>query len=450
MQPARHRHLVSPGAALGLALVALLCAACGGQTAKGPPARVVLITLDTLRYDSLFGESGVMPRLAARAESGLVFDRFYSATSSTQPTHASIFTGLHPWQHGVTRNGLVLPASFDTLAERLADTGWSTGAVVASFPLDRRFLFQQGFDHYHDEMTEEHLRHKDDWNDFEIADGTFYSLGEHVTSQALEQIDLATGEHQFFWFHYFDPHAPYGDAAGGERLESNDLRLAIAEGPEAIEQALATARALYDQDIARMDEQIERVLARLDQDSDRYETHVIVTADHGESFGEDNSYGHRRRVTRYQVHVPCVVMGPRVPPGRRDEPAGSVDLYHTLLSLAGVSGADDGSGRDLLAPLGGRPAFAAGMRATVTAPVYDPRTNGRSVLIDTEQYFLAREDGMFVGNPERLQTGGDRGDPELLAEIAGIFAEFQAELRASESEELMDDETLEALNALGY
>jgi len=450
MPPVRHRPLLSPGAALGLALLVLLAPGCSGETTPVPPTRVVLITLDTLRYDSVFGDRAVMPRLASRAADGLVFDKFFSATSSTQPTHASLFTGLHPWQHGVSRNGMVLRAGFDTLAERFSDAGWSTSAVVASFPLDRRFLFHQGFDRYDDVMTEAHVKHTEAWNNVEMGDGNFYSLAEHVSGEALRQIDEAEGEHQFFWFHYFDPHAPYGDTAGGERIELNDLRLAIAKGPEAVMQTMAAARALYDQDIARMDEQIERVLARLDQDADRYETHVVVTSDHGESWGEDNSYGHRRRVTRYQVHVPCIVTGPAVSAGRSDEPAGSVDVYSTLLALARVPGDDDGSGRDLLAPTGGRPVFAAGMRPSVAKPVQDPRLNGRSVLVEGDQFFLARGDGHFIGNPERLQGGGNDPDPKLMAEVAAEFAKYQAELREAESEELIDEETRAALDALGY
>jgi len=191
------------------------------------------------------------------------------------------------------------------------------------------------------------------------------------------------------------------------------------------------------------------VLARLDEDADRYETHVVITADHGESWGEDNSFGHRRRVTRFQVHVPCIVTGPRVAAQHRDEPAGSVDLYATLLALGGVSGGD-GPGRDLLAPPDGRPVFAAGMRPSLAAPVHDPRLNGRSVLIEGDQFFLARGDGHFIGNPEMLPGGGNDADPKLLAEVAATFAAFRAELRASQSEELVDDETRAALDALGY
>ena len=91
-----------------------------------------------------------MPRLRKWAERGRVFERYYSSTSTTQPTHATLLTGLHPWEHGVPRNGMVLTDERITLAERLRDAGFRTVAAVASFPLHRQFGFDQGFETYHD------------------------------------------------------------------------------------------------------------------------------------------------------------------------------------------------------------------------------------------------------------------------------------------------------------
>ncbi len=99
----RRRLLV---AALGVGVA--LTAACTPQAE--PPVRVVLITLDTLRLDSFLGSAdrpGQMPRLRKWAERGRVFELYYSSTSTTQPTHATLLTGLHPWEHGVPRNGKV-------------------------------------------------------------------------------------------------------------------------------------------------------------------------------------------------------------------------------------------------------------------------------------------------------------------------------------------------------
>ena len=56
--------------------------------------------------------------------SGARFEDAYAPTSTTAPTHATLFTGLHPWEHGVPRNGRVLADEHVTLAERLAKTAY--------------------------------------------------------------------------------------------------------------------------------------------------------------------------------------------------------------------------------------------------------------------------------------------------------------------------------------
>ena len=155
-----------PSSASLVSLIPLLALlACGGEPprAEGPPARrLVLITVDTLRADAIEGERPAMPRLAARADAAARFVDSWTSTSTTQPTHASLFPGKHPWEHGVVRNGMPLAPEQLTLAEQLGEAGWQTSAVVASFPLARRYGLDQGFEVYVDEFTR---GDKQTWND---------------------------------------------------------------------------------------------------------------------------------------------------------------------------------------------------------------------------------------------------------------------------------------------
>ena len=82
------------------ALAPALCVAAFACSASHPAQRLVLITVDTLRADSLTAKR--MPRTFAFAAGGQRFERCYAASSATQPTHASLFTGQHPWEHGVS------------------------------------------------------------------------------------------------------------------------------------------------------------------------------------------------------------------------------------------------------------------------------------------------------------------------------------------------------------
>ena len=304
-------------AALVAAFVALAagCDRSGERTVR--PRRIVLVTIDTWRADAL----AKMPATSAFAARGLCFDQAYAATSTTQPSHASLLTGLHPWQHGVTRNGDVLAEVHETVAERLQAQGFSTAAVVASFPLGRRFGFAQGFDPFRDELFTPYAQR---WEGEDVEGGRFYTLGETITDEALALLASMPGERQFLWVHYFDPHDPYGDAvaaalAGGSGAEDvlpiAALLQAAASGPEDEARALVErARGLYERDLGALDRALARLFARLDADAARFETHVIVTADHGESFGEQGCLGHGKRLVPEQLRVPLVLVSPGLAP----------------------------------------------------------------------------------------------------------------------------------------
>ena len=436
-------------AALGAIVAAAAVAGASGCRSRPRPTRIVLITLDTLRYDAVFAGSGresPMPRLLARAKTGLAFERFYAATSSTQPTHASLFTGLHPWQLGVSRNGLTLGEEHTTVAEGLKAAGFATAAVVASFPVAHRFGFGQGFDAYDEQLTEGSPGQG--WEGHGDAEDGFYRLGERVTEVALAQIDRAQGDKQLFWFHYFDAHAPYGDSESGPRLRPHDL-LRLARAGVDVRAQVTQARTLYDADAAHLDRWLETLFARLDRDAGRVDTHVIVTADHGESFGEDGSLAHGRRVTPGQIHVPFFVLSPRVTPGVRRDVAGSVDLPLTVYGLAGLPTRAPG-GRDLLAAARGAAAF--GMRRSFAATQREIRIDGKEHALDFNLFYAVGNDGrIHAGNQAEILPGEGSGEPGAAAQpLQALFGSFERQLEGTERPRSSDPEVERALKALGY
>ncbi len=434
-------------------LVALAATAC--RPAEPSRVRVVLITLDTLRYDSFAGSdqrASTMPRLQEWSRQAAIFDRFYSATSTTQPSHASKLTGLHPWQHGVARNGQNLGPDKVSVVETLRDAGFATAAVVASFPVSRAFGFDQGFDTFDDEFGRGRLG---GWvggeDQGEAAKRPFYSLAERVTERAIAQVDRAVGDRQFFWFHYFDPHDPYGNTAGGELKGPVPLLRRAGRG-EDVSEGVRRARELYDQDVAFLDRWLAELLARLEDDAKRFETHVVVVSDHGESFGEDGSLAHGTRLTRGQIHVPCLIRSPRLEPGHRQDIAGSVDIAATLLSLAGVD-AELPQARDLTAPAE-RPPRTFGMRRVHAQGARFQRLDGKRYAIDEPWFYAVLEDGvLYKGNSGRLDVPA----AELAARSEGfegrlksLFRTFEETLEGSFQEVRLDQETFETLKALGY
>lgn len=435
------------GAVLPLALAA--CRRPAGT-------RLVLITLDTLRYDSFAGEPSAMPRLRRYAAARcLSFERFYAATSSTQPSHATLFTALHPWQHGVSRNGLVLGEQHVTIAEALREAGFATAAVVASFPVSRRFGFAQGFDDFHDEFAYELKAER--WEDVEgPPEDAFYSLGGEVAGAAIAAFDAARGGRQFFWLHFFDPHAPYGDTAGGETLRPREVVQQIVTGAADGDELLARARALYARDVESLDRHLDRVLQRLERDAEAFDTHVAIVSDHGESLGEDGSMAHGKRLTAGQIHVPLLVCSPRVAAGTRREVAGSIDVPRTLLELAGVAEARLAAGRDLTAAPPAAPR-AFGMRRSFATPYLELRLGGQEVVLEQNLFYVVEPDGSVrLGNGRRLgeEDAAATASPAPAGDGAGrylaLFRAFEAELAGRPAEELADAETRRALEALGY
>jgi arylsulfatase A-like enzyme len=430
----------------------LALAACDAETRR---ERIVLVTLDTLRHDALEGASGEsdMPLLRARCEGGTLFDRAFAAASTTQPTHATLLTGRHPWEHGVTRNGIVLGDEERTLAEALREHGFETHAVVAAYPLHRRFGFAQGFDSFHDDFHEAYVRQ---WEGAAVEGERFYSLADAVTDEALRVIELARGARQFFWFHYFDAHDPYGDDGGGDAAGGGRepltierlLALAAARDP-AFDGTLARARELYARDVRALDRSLERLLAALEADPDVV-THVIVTADHGESFGELGCLGHGKRLVAEQLRVPLWIESPRLAAEKRDDAVGSIDVARTILAIAGVEAGSAVGGVDLSQL---RSPGAVGMRRTFADARSEQLADGSRIALAPRAFFAVRDGELYTGDRTRVVLGDDPSRPagdEAASAVAELFGGFEERLERASARELADPEIQDALQKLGY
>src|SRR5438309_8846352 len=115
------------------------CRSSRGAAATFPGAPVVLISIDTLRADRLplYGyAAGSTPVLDRLGREGIVFDDVYSHCPLTLPSHASLFTGLLPFHHGLRDNiGYTLKPDQQTLASRFKSAGYATGAAVSAYVL---------------------------------------------------------------------------------------------------------------------------------------------------------------------------------------------------------------------------------------------------------------------------------------------------------------------------
>ena len=288
---------------------------------------VLLVTIDTLRADALgsYGGPAATPNLDRLAAAGVRFEFAHAHAVATLPSHASILTGLYPFEHGIHDNaGYRLPEESLTLAAMLRAEGFATGAFVGAFPLDSRFGLDNGFDVYDDRFG-----YAEGPSDLTIAERP----AEAVVEAARTWVESQSGR-WFAWVHLFDPHALYSPPP------PFDARYAASP---------------YHGEVAYTDHALGPLLD-IAGAADARPTLVVVTADHGEALGEHGERTHGLFAYEATLRVPLVVAqigrGLAVPDERAvsAEPVRHVDIVPSVLDALSLPASPALPGRSLLDP----------------------------------------------------------------------------------------------------
>jgi choline-sulfatase len=422
----------------------LLLPACSG--AERDVQSLILITVDTLRADHLGAYGGTVPTpaLDALAAESVLLTDMCTPTPSTGPAHASLFTGLYPWNHGVLGNAAPFPdESIPRLAEYAGEAGLATAAFVSSYVLHARWGFDRGFDEFHFEPTEEGV-----WKRESVG---FFADGSTTLEAALAFINDHRSQRFFVWLHLFDPHFPYSPPPDYRRPsdEAVDLRgKAIPPELNSPEQ-LAQAIRGYRGEVSYVDALMGRLLAGLRRAGVDEETAVVFTSDHGEGLGDHQLLEHGRNLFDELVRVPLLVRAPGLPPGRRlSGPAQLEDLMPTILALLGIATPERSDGLDLLPWLRGEAPHSPresvlGQRAPFP---------GKPVL-----FFERRPAEKWIGPLQgaagrlyRLDDDPKEERPQPIAEVPErLLRSTGGRARPAPSQRL-DPEARRALEALGY
>jgi len=307
---------------------------------------IVLLSIDALRADhvSAYGYARkTTPNIDALAREGVVFDAAYCATPHTSYSITSMLTGkyMRPLMQ------LGLGADSQTLATELRAYGYRTAAF---YPPAVFFIDEQKFKSFEDRSL-----------DFEYAKIEFAApdLRRDQVTAYLERREIV-GKPLFLWVHFFEPHEPYvmhedHFFSGGRDIDA------------------------YDSEIATADEGIgfvvDAVRAR------RKNPVLIVTADHGEEFGEHGGRYHGTTVYEEQVRVPLVVVFDHAPK-HVSGPVQTIDIVPTVLSALGVPRPARIRGRDL------GPALAAKSETNVT---FSEKSEKGFAFVETDDQTLVAE-----------------------------------------------------------
>ncbi len=431
----------------------------GTATAGAPD--IVLLVLDTVRADAL-DPGGPMPRLGALARRGVSFQKAIAAAPWTLPSHAAMFTGRRPSELALGTDR-ALDDRFPTLAETLARRGYDTGGFVANTLFcSPEYGLARGFAHYEaypvtplealrcsslgwlicrrivpvvDRLCE--LAGRPASHPLEV---TFTRKdASTVGREALDWIAQPRSRPYFAFLNFLDAHDPYLPPSGfGPPLSLAQRRvlrdwgeeLATRRSPEELRLALEAYHAC----LTALDDRLGQFLDGLARLGRLDRTVIVVTADHGEHFGEHSRggqpvVGHRQTVYQPEVHVPLTILAPgRIAPGTVVEaPVSLLDLPATLLDLAGLGAEGSLPGRSLVSGVvGGRAPVAEYSASTELSPAlrYQGGAPGLvAVLLDEGKAYHRHGDGterlydLTTDPGETLDLAGDRTQHAVLERL---------------------------------
>jgi len=446
---------------------------CFTGCSREPPVNIILLAIDTLRWDRVgiireYGYS-LTPEIDKFTHECVKFESVTSTSPWTLPSFGSILTGVYPEIHGAsgsfTGNFGSIQRGLPTLPELLSEHGYKTCAIVNGPFLSPIFGFARGFEVY------------------DFFEGNNYNMrkAEEVVGKGMSWISseilVSEPSRPFFLFlHFFDPHLNYDPPEDfmleTSRLYGGDLRMPfdrlgdIRTGGLKVDEAdKGFIRSLYDGEVGYVDYQIGSFIEFLEENGVIENCLIIITSDHGEEFWEHGGFEHGHTLFEELVHVPLLM---KFPGGRYGgetvaEPVSLVDIFPTVLEVAGCESVKLSQGRSL-SPLiigslsGERPVFSG-------STLY--KDGRRSIRLGSMKYIssaIGTEKTLFdleTDPRELLDLSQDQ--PELIKRFESELNHFDSLSNQLVSERTgmssdrsvrdsvhVEGELLESLRSLGY
>jgi len=288
---------------------------------------LLVLSVDSLRADMPWAgyPRPIAPRLTELEAKSVSYTRAYSVSSYTSMSLGGLLGGRLPSE--MNRNGFFFGKYGDSnvMFPELLQAAHVRTLSAHAHSYFKTAGFEQGFDAW------------------EIVPGIVFKneTDPNVTSPQHEAIaerllsDPALESKRFFaWFHFLDPHDQY-----------------MPHDKDGIPPYGKTLRDRYDAEVTYTDRHLGKLLDFVAQKSWASRTAILVTADHGEAFGEHNQYNHGFEVWENLVRVPMFLVIPGVMPRRIDTPRSAIDLAPTILELFGLPRQETHLGKSLVPEL---------------------------------------------------------------------------------------------------
>jgi arylsulfatase A-like enzyme len=301
---------------------------------------IVIIAIDTLRPDHLgcYGYArATSPAIDALARESVVFDQAFAAGIPTMPSFTTLYTGLHPYRHGIVSHvgNRRLSGSILLLPQLAREHGYVTVACdnLVVQGEGRGSWFARGYDHYSGFLYQ-----------------PFGDQSTHLTDRALSLLEEYADQPLFMFLHYWDPHTPYGPRPPYDTVHYEpgsgpvDLADVIQIAPAYYRTFLGEMKlrhpddyayivAQYDGEISQVDAEVGRVVAALKARGCWDNTIIVLMSDHGECFGEGNFYFDHHGLYDAVTRIALMLRVPGQAPRRIGALVSTEDILPTISAL---------------------------------------------------------------------------------------------------------------------
>ena len=360
---------------------------------------VVLITVDSLRADHVgcLG-SGRTPNLDRFAKNGLLFTNAISCGPDTPTSVGPLMTSSYVLTYYVLRTeGMTLKTTVDefemmrkvmldiyryetTVAAMLGKNGYVTGGFHSNPYLSRYYNFGIEFDYFYDSLPMKRYRIKQvlktvvernrilydiSWFVYKNVMAKIrsvvskhyaipYERAEKINDRVLKWVKSVRGNRLFLWIHYMDVHFPYIPPEDYLRVDLDpieivDLNDRMLKNPKSLtDEDVRNLLKLYDGEIEYWDSEFGRLIDELSDVGVLDDALVIVTADHGDEFGEHGDFAHHNaKLYDELIHVPLVM---NVGRGVVSSVVSLLDVAPTIAEILGLEKPKTFQGESLITP----------------------------------------------------------------------------------------------------
>lgn len=338
----------------------------------------VLVTVDSLRYDYVFGNRRDydLPNIDRLADEGTVFDRAYTTAPYTTDSFTSILGGTYPWRYGTSSNGF--EDGRPHVVEPFVAAGYDTLGVYCNPYLGPSMGYDRGFDRYvegddgnrnplhilrnvlveylpRDTVLFQAIRSAQRKVSKTLGselEGRPYADAAAVNDTAREFLETTSGP-VFLWLHYMDVHSPFyphDDTLSEGIDESEAIRTFYDTNmrPRNVSDSeLQLLGKLYAGEVQYLDRKLGDLLDIVDREVGLNEATILFTSDHGEAFDEHGFCFHPKELYEELVRIPMVLRTPESDSTSVATPVSNVDVLPTLVADAGLPVPNATSGRDL-------------------------------------------------------------------------------------------------------